>query len=373
MSMVHHDSRPYAVAAVEARNKALDIINKKIELGRTNAARVIEHVNTAIPQDYIHRDSKMEFMSDDGLGLRVQFNSRNFGFHKNALAQASAKASIPLKYVETLREEKQLDLLAHNFNKRFSKSEDSSLLRVLDNDVRGFLSDRYKRIDARPVIDAFTAALHKVGAQPYDGIVTDTRGSIHAIDMNVYEPVPNEVIAFVYALTWSDFGRGAVEFSQSVLRMWCTNLAMGESLMRKIHIGRKLDERKIYSAATQQLDAKTTISALGDVVKFALTDNSKLVYLNAVKEAHESKLDPWKAKDLLQKQLGKEDASKVIEAFNSPDVELLPAGNTKWRMSNAISWLAGKEEDADKKLDMMEVAGKWAGLGQLVTEAASAA
>jgi hypothetical protein len=371
MSMVHHDSRPYAVAAVEARNKALDIINKKIELGRTNAARVIEHVQTAIPQDYLPREQAIDFMFADK-ELRVRFgNDKEFGLHANAMRQAAARAEIPVKYADTLVASGQQELLAHNFNERFSLSKNKALLRVLDGDVRGFLSDRYRRMDSRPVIDAFISKLHEAGAQPYEGYVTDTKVAIQAIDMNVYEPVPNEVVAFVYSLQTSDYGNGALEFSSSVLRMWCTNLAMGESLLRQIHLGKRLDDRLEYSQETYMLDSKTVVSALGDVVRNALSENSKLSYLNAVRDAHEQKIDPWKVKDLLQKQLGKDDTQKVIEAFNSPDVEMLPAGNTKWRMSNAISWIAGKEQDAEKKLDMMKVAGAWSGLHGAETASAA--
>ena len=48
----------------------------------------------------------------------------------------------------------------------------------------------------------------------------------------------------------------------------------------------------------------------------------------------------------------------VVDAFNSPEVEMLPPGNTTWRMSNAISWIANtKVEDEGRTLEVMKVAG----------------
>jgi hypothetical protein len=45
-------------------------------------------------------------------------------------------------------------------------------------------------------------------------------------------------------------------------------------------------------------------------------------------------------------------------AYNSPDTYNLPAGNTTWRLSNAISWIAGKTEDSERKLELMKLAGE---------------
>ena len=56
-------------------------------------------------------------------------------------------------------------------------------------------------------------------------------------------------------------------------------------------------------------------------------------------------------------QLNKEDAQLAIAKFNSPDVELLPAGQTAWRWSNALSWLANETEDERKRLDLQDLAG----------------
>jgi hypothetical protein len=59
----------------------------------------------------------------------------------------------------------------------------------------------------------------------------------------------------------------------------------------------------------------------------------------------------------LRKVLTKGEVDAVVQTFNSPDVENLPPGNSKWRLSNAISWVAGTLVDADRKLDLMRLAG----------------
>ena len=47
----------------------------------------------------------------------------------------------------------------------------------------------------------------------------------------------------------------------------------------------------------------------------------------------------------------------VLEKFNSPDIEFLPAGNTSWRWSNALSWLANESKDDRRKLELQNAAG----------------
>lgn len=362
--LIHHDSRPYEVAASEARNKALNIIEGKIEQGKQNALKVIEHVQTNQPVDYIAKLPVLDFRPDDN-GVYIQMpEAPMMQLHRNALGQAAQKADIPMAYIDTLASEKQFDLIATNFNRRFEDRKGRALLRTLGSQVRGFLSDKYRRIDSRPIVDAFIAQLHKLGALPYEGYVTDTKISIQAIDTHIYEPIPNEIMAFVYNLSTSDYGNGALEFNTSVLRIWCTNLAMGQEMLRQVHLGKRLDEKLVYSQQTYELDSQTVVSALGDTIQYALSDGNKTAYLDGIVEAHNQKIDPYKVKDLLQKRLGKETTAQVIEAFNSPDVEMLPAGNSNWRMSNAISWIAGKEADAERKLDIMKVAGEWLKIDQ---------
>jgi len=45
----------------------------------------------------------------------------------------------------------------------------------VSGEVRGFLSDRYRRLDSRSIIEAFATAVQQKGALPYDGYDTDTK------------------------------------------------------------------------------------------------------------------------------------------------------------------------------------------------------
>ena len=79
----------------------------------------------------------------------------------------------------------------------------------------------------------------------------------------------------------------------------------------------------------------------------------ELVAANATKT-----VDVQSAQKLLKDVLGVGEAQKVIDAYKSAEIEMLPAGNNAWRRSNAISWIAGKETDGEKKLDLFKLAGR---------------
>jgi hypothetical protein len=52
-------------------------------------------------------------------------------------------------------------------------------------------------------------------------------------------------------------------------------------------------------------------------------------------------------------------AEPAASAFDGPDVVNLPAGNTLWRASNAISWIANAESvAAERRLELQELAGQ---------------
>jgi hypothetical protein len=174
----------------------------------------------------------------------------------------------------------------------------------------------------------------------------------------IYEPIPGKMVAYGLTLENSDFGNGALSIRAYLLRIWRSNLAITQEEMRQVHLGRRLDESMLYSTRTYELDAQTTVSALKNVVSNQLHATALRDRMNAVRLAHEQQVEPPSAREMLKRVLLKSEAAAVIEAYNSPDTYNLPAGNTTWRLSNAISWIAGKTEDAERKLELMKMAGE---------------
>jgi len=86
--------------------------------------------------------------------------------HRSAVYQMAQTTDMPVKFLDSLQAVADpwgREPLAHNlqtvFNRRFQKKR--YLLRSLQQEVRGFLSDSYCRIDSRPVVEAFATAVQE--------------------------------------------------------------------------------------------------------------------------------------------------------------------------------------------------------------------
>lgn len=341
-------------------------IEELITYGKTRAAQVLQFVQSLQPIDRVVRADKMVFSAEGDnheLLVRLPKEKAQESLHNNAMRQAASKAGIPWDFVEKLRAHGDWgkELLAENLSEIFSHNEERVLLRSIGSDVRAILSNRYRRIDSRPLVDAFAKICHEVGALPYEGYATDTKIAIQAIIPKVYEPFGSEFMAYGVSFENSDFGNGALNISIFILRLYCDNGAIGADHMRKVHLGKRLEEEVEWSKETYELDQKTMISATQDMVRGNLTEDRIETMQALIRQAAETQLTDDRRKstiELLKKYMSKIELDKAMKKFNEPDIELLPAGNNMWRMSNAISWLAGEVEDEERKLELQKMAGR---------------
>lgn len=366
MSLTHHDStRTYAEAASDAAKHARGIMESKIEAGRASATALFERVFAQVPDDKIVRAQALKFDIAPGVpGLNVGFGTEETrGIHRHALGQMASKASVPGAYLAELVQSEgpwQGALAAHILNEHFSKGVDAEryLLRSVEGEVRGFLSDRYRRLDSRPLLEAFAEECQVVGAVPVDGTGSDTRVTMKAFLPMVFEPVPNEVMCLGIEWGNSDFGAARHTVRPMIWRLWCTNKATLEDSLAQVHLGRVLSDDIEFSARTYDFDTKTSVSALRDVVRGLLAPAKVSMMLEGIKQANEKRVDWKQLKTKLARRLLKSELQAAEEAFESEDVVNLPVGKSVWRASNALSWLAGKSTDADRKLELERFAGE---------------
>lgn len=397
--LYHHSHQNYDVAASEAATLAKAKMEKIIENGRQSAVNVFEHVHQRVPQDAIVRGRALRFgyasptelnpnldpsslldqildeqpqpnndTLDGSLVMTIADNTQRI--HRHAMNQLASKAGIPRKYLGTLVESENphlrqagIDLLQTHFAKT-EKGDSRYLTRSVDGELRGFLSDRYRRLDNRPLLEAFAGACQNVGAHAVDGTVCDTRIMLKAYLPHIFEPVPNEPMLIGLAWGNSDFGAAAHTLSLTVLRLWCTNKAVMDDSIRNVHLGRRLDENIAYSQRTYELDTQATVSALGDTIRDLMSPNRVNALVAAIRAASEQPMFPREWTSKVVKQLTKMELEKVNAVLDSNDVMMLPSPgddrtkNSIWRSSNAVSWLAGQTEDSTRRLELERIAGQ---------------
>lgn len=405
--MYHHDARLQAVLREGART----------------GLQVIEHVNTNAPNDRLVRGRALRWgyaapaelalaqakpeakplgdpalaglVNDEGIPLQVaaildeparkpralvaappadaaipelvlEIADGTHRLHRNAFSQVAGRAGVPGDYLRRLTDSQNpamrqlaLDILAAHYGKTEQAAE-RHLVRDVHGEVRGFLSDKYRRLDSRPLLDAFLTAAREVGAVPGGGLAGQLRTSFKVFLPTLFEPVPDDPI--VIGLEWhnSDFGAGAFSISLTLLRMWCTNGATIEETLRKTHVGSRLSDDVAWSKATMQADSATMALATGDIVRNHLAADKVEGLVAAVKAAHEKcfadKQDPFGSNRRFA-ALTKGELAKVRDAFDSNDVVNLPPGRTLWRASNAVSWVAQHCEDEERKHALERLAG----------------
>jgi len=102
------------------------------------------------------------------------------------------------------------------------------------------------------------------------------------------------------------------------------------------------------------LDTKTIASAIGDVVDSA--ENHVKLLEQRIRESAEQELSENERKKIFEglgKKFKKEITEQIKTSYELPEgIEVLPAGNTLWRLSNAISLVANSVKTLDEKVDL---------------------
>jgi hypothetical protein len=375
--MIHHDSRPYEVAVSDSAKKFQVKIEEMIHSSVQRVQRVIEQVENDVPEDMIVKGYSLRFNGEnDTLKIIVSvpknkpvaydeasvINETSYTIHKHALNQLSDRVKV--KNFRTVVNELSergawgKELIAHNLNEIYHHLDgERFLLRQVRGEMRGFLSDQFRRLDSRPLLEAFVTAIRRFNARPVDGFALQTKMNVRAILPYVFEPFPGEIMAFGAQLTDSDFGDSKLSMSGFVLRMWCTNLATTEDVLTQVHLGRRLSDAVQFSDRTMQLDTQAMASAINDVASHVLAPAAVNKYLDLVRKANEEKIEPTQINAWAKKNLTKAETEKAVDKFSSADVVTLPPGQTRWRWSNALSWLANETLDEHRKLELQEFAG----------------
>lgn len=363
MRLYHHDARDYETAKGQMAVNIRRRFEASIEQGKLECQRVLEQIDSEVPADRIVPASAMTFMPL-GDGVSISIADKQETIHDHALQQLCSRGKMNLKFARSLQEfvgEWAPELLAHNLNKLYTHGPGAHkryLTRSVEDELRGFLSDRYRRLDCRPLLHAFhKCAIQQAGAVPVRGYALPTKVAVRVVLPTVFEPIPNQPM--LYGLEWynSDYGHGTHSLRAFIHQPWCTNEATRDDVLREFHKGGRLSEDFTYSQRTYELDQRASESALRDTVAGLLAPKNVDETMAVIKRAHEERVDPKQIPKML-KQLRKGELEQVTEAFTSADIENLSPGQNRWRLSNAISFVATQTENKYRALELERISGK---------------
>lgn len=328
-----------------------------------------------VMRDYIVPEKELNYASD-GNAVLMAFSDIESGkgvsvsMHANAIEQIGARNKIPPSYIKMLYSGKpwQKHLCATILDKHAANPPDGKggnvLIRSVAGEARAVLSDKYRPLNMAPMFASFANDAAKYGAMLWNGICGDLKSYLEVVVPTVHEintPRNGTVfMAFGMRLSSSDFGTGSVEVRMFNVQGVCANGMCTESLMREIHLGKRMDASSFaFSRRTYELDTQTVCSAIKDITAEILSDSGIKKAVNRIMESSEQEIpDMAKAiKALPAVGLTKEESEEVQRflMLSSPD-DGVQGELTKWKMQQAIT-AAARTAAPVRMREMQEIAG----------------
>ncbi len=354
-------------------NKVHRMIDGKAVGVRATMERLVNEGKIA--QDYIapigvnlkmNDHSPVITFSGEG-SLQMNMPDGQFSIHDNAIGQLADRMGIPSRYLRGLAagEPWAKHLAATLLNEHSGWTQRSRVLvRTVGQQVRGVLSDSYRRLNSVEILTAFVQETAEQGAVISDAYMNDTKiwaETILPTPITVPTAKNGDVIIFAGArFSTSDYGDGAVDMRAFLLNGACLNGMVRESVMKQVHLGSKLPDNLQLSQQTYELDTKTTVSAVRDLTKGLFSKDNLMQKAYEIQGASEIEVDfEHELKRLtrdggLLKQEGKE-VEKILMR-NDPE-DGVQGGATLWKLTQAITAHA-RELTPERSRELHEISGQ---------------
>lgn len=216
---------------------------------------------------------------DHGI-LMSGLNGESYGIRPHAHAQIAFDAGIPKPYYDRMLKDAP-DLLASNVNRWFRQEPKKRMVRTLDRDVRGFLSDRYRALDNLDLVESAFPVLAERDAQLLSAELTETRLYLKFADPRITAPAPNarkvgDLVSAGVVIRNSEIGHGALALEALMYQYSCANGAIMGISLKKFHVGRRAEEdqnvREVLSTEAKIAADRAFWLAFRDTLKAAFNE-----------------------------------------------------------------------------------------------------
>ena len=299
--------------------------------------------------------------------LLMNMPDGQFTMHDNAIAQMADRMGIPQRYLRSLAQGEPwaIALAAYLLNQHSDWTQRSRVLvRTVGTQVRGILSDSYRRLNSVEILTAFVQEAAGQGAVISDAYMNDTKiwaETILPTPLTIPTKRNGEVIIFAGArFSTSDYGDGAVDMRAFLLNGACLNGMIRESVMKQVHLGSKLPDNLALSQKTYELDTKTTVSAVKDLTKGLFSRDNLLQKAVEIQGASEIEVDFDKELKRLTANGGllKQESKEVEKILMRNDPEDgVQGGASLWKLTQAITAHA-RDLSPERSRELHELSGQ---------------
>ena len=300
------------------------------------------------------------------MNLKAQEGLKTFTMHEHAVGQVGEKLSIPTRYLRDLATDKEWERqLASTILNQHSSWTDRQrvLLRTVGEEVRGVLSDSYKRYNSEELITAFLQEVEANGGVLVDGFLDATR-----MWFETFYPVPFDIptekngivtIAFGARFGTSDYGDGAVEERAFFIQGACLNGMVRNSLLRQVHLGARLPDNLEFSKNTYRLDSRTMASSIKDITRNIFAPEKIRRSIAEIQASSNIEVDLKKELTNLSKGKLLKDEVKEIEGvfMRNREDDGCVGESTLWKLTQGISAVA-RTAAPRRQRELQEIAGE---------------
>jgi len=245
---------------------------RQISIGDTIAK--IQHDGELL-NDYVPYFKQLKFGLNDAGKIKVAgFNGDNNEFSRYAFGQMSERLGIPSRYMNILNDEGKLwqrELAVFNLNTHAENVKNEKVLvRLVDEKIRGVLSERYRRLNTALIFQAYLMAAMNKEAVLVDAYSNDDIDFIEVVSPElVHVPLKNAPSLwqiFGARLRNSNFGKSALQLQTFTINLRCTNGMVGENMIREVHLGARIPDNIRISESTVRKDTEAIAAIVTDTV-----------------------------------------------------------------------------------------------------------
>lgn len=309
-------------------------------------------------------DSRKLYMDPATNSLELDLSSGSTEFEEvfevkqNAHRQIAEWAKIPAAYYDRMPN----DLRAVNVNHWLNKEPGQRMVRTLDNQVRAFMSDRYRVLDNYDLAQAVLPVLSE--QQDMEVIsceLTESRMYIKALFPRIEREVKKgDVVQSGVVISNSEIGKGSLRVEPLVYRLVCLNGMISNISQRKYHVGKASGiedaAQEIYRDETLEADDRAFWMKVQDTVRASVDASQfdKIIAAMARTSEMGFEIDPMAVVERTQKHFSMTDGeSKNVLTH------LISGGDLSgFGLLNAITRTSQDLEDYDRATEFERMGGQ---------------
>jgi hypothetical protein len=274
--------------------------------------------------------------------------------------QLAEKTKIPYKYYEDMK--RIPGLRSMNVNEWIRHNNEVNFLRVQDGHARAFLSDAFMPIDNFPILRETLIPV----LSDFRNAIEFKAMAISPTNMYIQAQIPSlqaeikvgDVVSYGFGFRNSEVGHGAYDLFDMVWELACTNGRIVSSMLKKYHVGRRIDMQeesvKIYRDETIMADLTALKMRIADILVSVLKGNRFQLEVQKLKIASGDIIPDEKVNDVMDnvtRRYGlseneKEDVLRTMWKRND---------TTRYGVHNGITALVHKCDDPDRSFEFEKI------------------